>query len=166
MARFERIRFGTTRQARAFRWLSRAGVTHDGLASYLHDCTGQDVSRDLVTGWANGRREADVEAWLLGLEYAGEDAHLVLDALAAEHGCVVVPTPAPGRGAAPCPSRRALLISALAGEVSRLTAEATSPDSDGGDEITAAERAVIAEVERQLARILATPIHRSGESAR
>lgn len=164
----ERTHFGTTRQARAFRWLSRADITHESLAAYLDDCTGQHVDRSLVSMWANGKRPVDAEAWLLALEHAGDKAHLVLDALAQEHGCIVVVAPKPVAGAAPTSSRRALLMSALAGEVSRLTAEATDPASHGGAEITADERTVIANVERDLARLLATPATRpiTSESGR
>lgn len=155
---FERLRLGTTRARTAMRWLLRGGGTHESLAAYLRDVSGESVDRSLVSHWCGGKRDAPLEAWLAGLEHV-DRPDLVLDALAAEHGCVVVRAPAATPGARPAPSRRALLISALAGEVSRLTAEATDPDSAGGAELTADELAVIADVERQLARVLATPPH-------
>lgn len=163
---FERLRLGTARAAQAMRWLMRGGATHESVATYLHDVSGENVDRSLVSHWCGGKRDAPLEAWLAGLEHVNRP-DLVLDALAGEHGCVVVRAPVATPGARPAPSRRALLISALAGEVSRLTAEATDPDSAGGADLTAAELAVIADVERQLARVLATPHHpQPAESAR
>lgn len=148
----ERLHFGTTLQARAFRWLSRTPITQESLVAYLRDCTGVAVDPSLVGAWKHGRRPADLEVWLLALEHAGEEAHLVLDGLAAEHGCVVVRLPT-SDAAVESPSRRALLIAALAGEVARLTAEAAE---DGI--VTPSERVAILGAERALARALAAPV--------
>lgn len=153
----DRLHFGTTRQARAWRWFTRADCTHESLAAYLADCTGQPVDRSTVSRWANGTRSVDAEAWFLALEHAGDNVCKVLDALASEFNCVVVRLPSPAPGARPGLSRRALLLSGLAGRIAELVAEASDPESDGGAEITEAERESIREVERQLARILATP---------
>lgn len=144
-------------QRRLLHAYKSTGLGDESLGAALADAdaSGRRVgTAQLVQSWRMGRCAMSVGALEVTLDHAGgEHAGRLIDALARQYGYVAVQLP---EAATATGLRRGmLLLGAAAGEVQTAYLAATSPDSDGGEDVTAAERADLAQlVDDQVRRLV------------